>query len=75
MQNLVKQTGTDGFAGMQGHNCAAAVFVTENAMAAFDAENGKAGLSEDSNYLGSGEPRRPAHAAMVKRWIPTNSKS
>ena len=71
----MKQTGTDGLAGVYGHNGAAAVFVTEKLMAALDAENGKAGLSEGGNYLGSREARCPAHAAMVTRWMTTNSKS
>ena len=44
-------------------------------MAAFDAENRKAGLFEGGNHFGPGDARGPAHAAMVTRWMPTNSKS
>ena len=65
----------DGLAGMHGHNCASAVFVTQKVMAAFDAENGETGLSEGGNYFGPGDARCPAHAAMVTRWMPMNSKS
>jgi hypothetical protein len=74
-KDLVEQTGADRLAGVYRHDRAAAVFVTEKVMAAFDAENGRAGPSEGSNYLGTREARCPAHAAMVTRWIPTNSKS
>jgi hypothetical protein len=38
-KDLVKQTGADRLAGVYGHNRAAAVFVTEKVMAAFDTEN------------------------------------
>jgi hypothetical protein len=41
----VKQTWADRLAGVYRHNRTAAVFVTEKVMAAFDAENGKAGPS------------------------------
>jgi hypothetical protein len=74
-ENFVKQTGADGLAGVYGHNGATAIFMSEKVMAAFDAENGKAGPSEGGNNVGSGETRCPTHAAMVTRWMPTNSKS
>jgi hypothetical protein len=52
-----------------------AVFVTEEVMAAFDAENREAGLSEGGNQVLTGDAGCPAHAAMVTRWMPMNSKS
>jgi hypothetical protein len=44
-------------------------------MAAFDAENREAGLSDSGNEILTGDAGRPAHAAMVTRWMPMNSKS
>jgi len=40
---------------MHGHNCASAVFVTQEVMAAFDAENREVGLSEGGNHFGPGD--------------------
>ena len=59
---------------MHGYDYASAVFVTEEVMAAFDAENGKADLPEGGNHFCPGDTRCPAHAAIVTRWMPTNSK-
>ena len=77
MIGLKRRNGTVKMAGVQmsrdggqsedGHNCASAVFVTQEVMAAFDAENGEAGLSEGGNDFGPGDARCPAHAAMVTR--------
>ena len=47
----MQQTGADGLTGMCGHNCASAVFVTQEMMAAFDAENREARLPERRNDL------------------------
>src|ERR1035441_10463752 len=44
-------------------------------MAACDTENAETGFGERDNEVRVGDSRRPAHAAMVTRWMPTNSKS
>jgi hypothetical protein len=43
------------------------ILVAQEVMAAFDAENGKTGLSEGGNKVGTGDAGAPAHAAMVTR--------
>src|SRR5579885_1416126 len=49
--------------------------VAEEVMAAFDAQKAEPGLGECSNEYGAGDTGRPAHAAIVTRWMPTNSNS
>jgi len=49
--------------------------MAKEVMAAFDAKNAKASLLEGGNEVSAGDAWRPAHAAMVTRWMPTNSKS
>ena len=74
-KDLVKETGTDGLAGVCGHDRATPVLVAQEYVAAFDAQNAKTGLRERSDEFGARDTRRPAHAAIVTRWIPTNSNS
>ncbi len=74
-KDLVQQTEADVLAGVSGHNRAPAVFMTEEVMTAFDAENRETGLSESGNELLTGDAGCPAHAAMVTRWMPMNSRS
>ena len=71
----MKEAGADGFAGVRGHNRAAAILVTQEVVAALDAKNAKASLFEGSNEVRTSDAGNPAHAAMVTRWMPTNSKS
>jgi hypothetical protein len=52
---------------MHRYNRAAAILVAQEVMTTFDAENGKAGLSEGGNKVGAGDAGTPAHAAMVTR--------
>ena len=71
----MKQTGTDGLARVHGHNGAPAILVTQEVMATFDAKNAKSYPFEGGNEVGTGDAGIPAHAAMVTRWMPTNSNS
>jgi len=66
-KDFVKQPGADGLARVHRHYRASAILVAQEAMAAFDAENGKAGLYEGGNKVGTGDAGTPAHAAMVTR--------
>lgn len=71
----MKEAGTDGLACVRGHNRPSAIRVAQEVMAAFDTENVETGLCERGDEVGSGDARSPAHAAMVTRWMPTNSNS
>lgn len=51
------------------------LLVAEKMVAAFDAQNAKPCLRERSNEFGARHARVSAHAAMVTRWMPTNSNS
>ena len=74
-KDLVKQAGADGLACVCGHNRTSAILVAQEMMAAFDTENEETGFCERGNEFRAGDAGRPAHAAMVTRWMPTNSKS
>jgi hypothetical protein len=74
-ENSVEQTRSDGLARMDWHNRASAIFVTQEVMAAFNAKNAETHAFEGDNEVGTGNAGIPAHAAMVTRWMPTNSKS
>ena len=63
--DLVQQTRPDGLARVDGHDRAPPILVAEKMMAAFDAENAEAGLSERRNQFGARDPRSATHAAMV----------
>lgn len=54
----MQQTGADGLTGMRGHNCASAVFVTQEVMAALGAEDREARLSERGNDFRPGYTQR-----------------
>jgi len=71
----VEQTGADGLARVHWYNRAPAVLVTQEMMAASNAKSAKTCPFEGGNEFGTGDPGIPAHAAMVTRWMPTNSKS
>ncbi len=73
--DLVKQAGAYGLAGVRRHNRTAAILVTHEVVAAFHAKNAKASLFEGGNEVSACDAGSPAHAAMVTRWMPMNSKS
>jgi hypothetical protein len=54
---------------------APAILVTQEVMAAFHAKNAKAYPFRRGNEVGAGDAGIPAHAAMVTRWMPTNSNT
>jgi hypothetical protein len=66
-ENSVEQTGADGLARVHWHNRASAILVTQEVMAAFDANNAKTCPFEGGNEVGTGDAGIPAHAAMVTR--------
>ena len=54
-KNLVKQPWADPLARVHRYNRALAILVAQEIMAAFDAENRKARLSEGGNEIGTGD--------------------
>ena len=74
-ENFVKRAGADGLARVRGHDGTSAIFVAEEMMATSDADNREAGLPQGSNEGETGDAGSPAHAAMVTRWMPMNSRS
>ena len=72
-ENLVEQTGADGLTCVHGNDRAPSVLMAQEVMAAFDALNAKTGLGEGGDKFRTGDTRSAAHAAMVTRWMPTNS--
>lgn len=71
----MEQTGADRLARVNRHNGASAICVTQEVMAALYAKNAKTDSLEGGNKVATGDAGIPAHAAMVTRWIPTNSNS
>jgi hypothetical protein len=74
-KDLMEQARTDRLASVDRYNCASPFLMTQEMVAAFDTQNAEAGLLERADEIGSGDPRNPAHAAMVTRWMPMNSDS
>ena len=71
----VQKTGADDVARVCRHNCAAAILMLKKMMAAFDANDQETGVIKGGNEVGASDARNPAHAAIVTRWTPTNSRS
>ena len=71
----MKEAGTDGLPRVRRHNSASSVLMAEEMMAAFDTQDAETGLRECGNEFWAADARGPAHAAIVTRWIPTNSNS
>ena len=63
----MKESGTDDLARVHGYDCAPAILVAQEVMAAFDAENGETGLAEGSYEVHARDAGTPAQAAMVTR--------
>ena len=63
----MKESRADGLAGVRGDDRAAAVLVSEEMMAAFDANDPEAGLRKRGNEGRTGDTGEPAQAAMVTR--------
>jgi hypothetical protein len=49
--------------------------MAQEVMAVFDAKYAEAAITEGCDEVGAGNARNPAHAAIVTRWMPMNSKS
>jgi hypothetical protein len=69
----MKQPGTNCVARVNGNHGTSTVFVMQEPVTALLANDGEPGSFECGRQSGSGEPRAPAHAAIVMRWMPTNS--
>jgi hypothetical protein len=67
--------GAGNLARVNRQNRAPAILVTQKVMAAFNAKNAKAYAFECGDEAVAGDAGIPAHAAMVTRWMPMNSKS
>jgi hypothetical protein len=63
----MEQARTDRLVSVNGYNRASPVLMTQEIVAAFDTQNAEAGLPQRANEIRSGDPRNPAHAAMVTR--------
>ena len=69
----MKEAGT--YISPEWHHRASPVVMMEEMMTAFDTYDSKTGPGECGNEVGAGDAGSPAHAAMVTRWMPTNSNS
>ena len=74
-EDLMEQAWTDHLTCVGRYNRASPVLMTHEVMATSDTQNAEAGLPKRANEIGPRDPGTPAHAAMVTRWMPTNSKS
>ena len=74
-EDFVQETWADNLARVRRHDRAPPVLVAEEVMAAFDPENVETGLGERRDEFRAGDARSATHAAIVTRWMPTNSKS
>src|ERR1039457_3859612 len=61
------QSGADRLAGMRRHHGGPPILVTEEVVAAFDADHGEACLGERCEQVRARNARNPAHAATVMR--------
>ena len=71
----MEQAWTDRLACVHRYNGASHILMTQEIMPASDTQDAEAGLPKRVNEIGPGDSRTPAHAAMVTRWMPTNSNS
>ena len=73
-KDLMRQPRPDCFARVDGHHGASAVPVMEKMVAPLGAHNGESASAQRGQQHRTRDARTPAHAAMVMRWMPTNSR-
>jgi len=66
-KNLEKQPRPNNLARVNGHHRRPPVFMTEKVMAPLGSNDSKACFAERRHQVGAGNPRPPAHAAIVMR--------